>query len=464
MVNKKKRNQPDLKEILARPWCYYCERDFDDLKVLVAHQKAKHFKCDHCNRRLNTSGGLQVHLQQVHKATLTVVENAIDGRQNIEPEIFGMTGIPEELVKAHEQRVENEYNKQQADHRALTGNPPPGQHNGQPNSKKRKIETVEEMKARAAEHKAKRAAERQAQKEGKAAQTSSSNTPDPTTQAKPTPSASDFMAPLPQTPYDHSYYDQPQQIPLFAPYSAVPMQAAHAAGFPPSFPGQQPGQWSSRMPPTSFSPPQAAPYATPSFMPPARSQATAQMPSVATHSHISAPPNIARSPAVLQPALGLPARPSFDPPSFNREDMQRMHTGQAPPSVNTAGHTRPAAKPHKLSYQEQEFEDVETMVRNVKNEYNEKQAKLAASNAVQEAANDAANPASDAQTGSANATQEAANEATTPAANAQAGPANAPAPPAAPPNGSRQKRPFSLVYDHHDESPEQKMAKWSKYN
>lgn len=33
------------------------ERDFDDLKILISHQKAKHFKCERCGRRLNTVGG-----------------------------------------------------------------------------------------------------------------------------------------------------------------------------------------------------------------------------------------------------------------------------------------------------------------------------------------------------------------------------------------------------------------------
>jgi hypothetical protein len=33
------------------------ERDFEDLKLLTSHQKAKHFKCDRCGRRLNTAGG-----------------------------------------------------------------------------------------------------------------------------------------------------------------------------------------------------------------------------------------------------------------------------------------------------------------------------------------------------------------------------------------------------------------------
>jgi hypothetical protein len=74
MVGKKKRGHPDVEELLARPWCYYCElpplppincfltsrageRDFDDLKILISHQKAKHFKCERCGRRLNTAGG-----------------------------------------------------------------------------------------------------------------------------------------------------------------------------------------------------------------------------------------------------------------------------------------------------------------------------------------------------------------------------------------------------------------------
>ena len=289
------------------------------------------------------------------------------------------------------------------------------------------------------------------------------------------------MAPPPQRSYDHSAYDPSYQAPLFAPYTNVPMQVAHAAGLPPSFPVQQPGQWASRMPPTSFSPPQTAPYAAPSFMPPARSQATAQMPSVATHSHIiSAPTNIMRQPAILQPAPGLPARPSFDPPSFNREDMQRMHTGQAPPPANNTVHSRPAAKSRKLSHQEQMEEFVQTELKGLKDQLKanhvdanaetmrgelemEFTAKQAAANAAQGTANEAADPASDAQTGPASTAQEAANQATNPASNARAGLANAPAPPVAPPNRPRQKRPSTLVYDHHDESPEQKMARRSKY-
>lgn len=39
--------------------------------VLLQHQRAKHYRCPYCPRRLNTSGGLTVHLHQVHKAEPT---------------------------------------------------------------------------------------------------------------------------------------------------------------------------------------------------------------------------------------------------------------------------------------------------------------------------------------------------------------------------------------------------------
>jgi hypothetical protein len=39
--------------------CAPGERDFEDLKLLISHQKAKHFKCDRCGRRLNTAGGME---------------------------------------------------------------------------------------------------------------------------------------------------------------------------------------------------------------------------------------------------------------------------------------------------------------------------------------------------------------------------------------------------------------------
>ena len=93
----------------------------------MQHQKAKHFKCGMCPRRLNTAGGLAVHIQQVHKlepekyalalvynhrlippSSLPRIENALPGRDGYEVEIFGMEGIPAPDVADYKRRKEIE--------------------------------------------------------------------------------------------------------------------------------------------------------------------------------------------------------------------------------------------------------------------------------------------------------------------------------------------------------------------
>ncbi|KAJ2967364.1 hypothetical protein NUW58_g10473 [Xylaria curta] len=140
----KKRKHPDVEELLNRAWCYYCERDFEDLKLLISHQKAKHFKCDRCGRRLNTAGGLSVHMNQVHKESLSSVENALPNRQGLDVEIFGMEGIPEDIVQQHNQRIIQNFYQAQAERPA----------------KKIKAETPDEIKKRLAEHRARVAAQK----------------------------------------------------------------------------------------------------------------------------------------------------------------------------------------------------------------------------------------------------------------------------------------------------------------
>jgi hypothetical protein len=44
-------------------------------------------------------------MNQVHKETLTSVDNSLPNRQGLEVEIFGMEGIPEDVVQAHNQRM-----------------------------------------------------------------------------------------------------------------------------------------------------------------------------------------------------------------------------------------------------------------------------------------------------------------------------------------------------------------------
>ncbi|KAL4572475.1 hypothetical protein LXL04_019253 [Taraxacum kok-saghyz] len=94
MGKKKKRVSSDV-------WCYYCDREFDDEKILVQHQKAKHFKCHVCHKKLSTAGGMAIHVLQVHKETVSKVPNAKEGRESTDIEIYGMQGIPPDVLASH---------------------------------------------------------------------------------------------------------------------------------------------------------------------------------------------------------------------------------------------------------------------------------------------------------------------------------------------------------------------------
>ncbi|WOL17839.1 protein SUPPRESSOR OF FRI 4 isoform X1 [Canna indica] len=85
----------------SKVWCYYCDREFDDEKILVQHQKAKHFKCHVCQKKLSTAGGMAIHVLQVHKETVAKVPNAKPDRDSTEIEIYGMQGIPPDILAAH---------------------------------------------------------------------------------------------------------------------------------------------------------------------------------------------------------------------------------------------------------------------------------------------------------------------------------------------------------------------------
>ena len=72
------------------PWCFYCDREFDDEKILQQHQRAKHFKCTHerCNKRLMTAPGMAIHMLTVHKIK-------VEGWQ-----LTGPTTVPEDVFVA----------------------------------------------------------------------------------------------------------------------------------------------------------------------------------------------------------------------------------------------------------------------------------------------------------------------------------------------------------------------------
>ena len=96
-------------------------------------------------------------MSQVHKEQLTEIENALPNRSGLDVEIFGMEGVPEDVLQAHQQRVMVQFQQAEAERQAATGNPPAGSGAGGQAAKKPKLENMSEMKKRLAEHRAKRA-------------------------------------------------------------------------------------------------------------------------------------------------------------------------------------------------------------------------------------------------------------------------------------------------------------------
>lgn len=463
-------------------------------------------------------------MSQVHKENLSFVENAIEGRQGLTPEVFGMMGIPEDLIEARNQRIYNEFFKNEAEHRARTGNPPPGQKQGEPNSKRRKFEeSLEDMQARKAAHRAKRAAERQAREEGKSVAQSASSAPDAVQgqghvapDANPvslsvfqshvlhTNATEQVSPPNFQPPYDQmqSYGPQSYASQSYAPQSyapqpyaaqpGLPMHPPSASGFPSPFPVAQPGQWPSHSSPTSFSspqaapyaappfpttfsPPQVAPYAAPPFRYPVHSPMTGQMsgsmmPSYYTQhtpNPLSGPQSVTAAQTSLQPAPGLPARPSLEVPTPNRDVMQRMHSGQVPLSNNnTTADQHHNIVPRKRSAAEEASDTLETMLKGYKKVYKQEQAEeitSAFADAWNELASDRLNEAfaeewAEKEAAAERAEKEAAKELA-------AKEANMPAPATASKEKKKKSKPDSYIYVYSDNSvgPEEKMAKWSRY-
>lgn len=91
MVRKRKKKEEEV------IWCYYCDRTFQDEPTLIVHQKNKHWKCEECNRKLNSAKALGIHCIQVHKVPLISVPAAKEGRDSPQMEIYGMAGIPYDM-------------------------------------------------------------------------------------------------------------------------------------------------------------------------------------------------------------------------------------------------------------------------------------------------------------------------------------------------------------------------------
>lgn len=89
----------------SRPFCFFCDRNFDDEGVLIQHQRAKHYRCPECDDgairgKCESVQGLIVHTLKVHGKSLARVPNAMQGRDNPELNVYGMDGIPEHILES----------------------------------------------------------------------------------------------------------------------------------------------------------------------------------------------------------------------------------------------------------------------------------------------------------------------------------------------------------------------------
>lgn len=281
-----KRKAETLEEALSRVWCYYCERDFPGFKDLCDHQRSKHFRCTFdprsCNRKLQTAGGLRVHMQQVHKSDLQEVPNADPGRGGLEPEIFAMDGVPQHLIDKHNDAIIKRFQLEEAEYMKRTGNSLHG--TNEPN-KKPKIDVAaaaEDQKARARAFKEKKMLQRKLRDEAIArgeeppkfdaiVPSAAAPTPTPTaptpvaaaaveSSASPPAAAAWHMPPAddhPHAQYQPAYPAHPLPMPPHNAYSPQPMQNPYSPhGMPMGHPSApqgmpQPYQMAHASPPHS---------------------------------------------------------------------------------------------------------------------------------------------------------------------------------------------------------------------
>ncbi|RDX49813.1 hypothetical protein K466DRAFT_658676 [Polyporus arcularius HHB13444] len=333
------------KQVL-RPWCWYCEREFEDEKVLMQHQKAKHFKCNLCPRRLNTAGGLAVHIQQVHKLepeNLPRIENALPGRDGYEVEIFGMEGIPAPDVADYKRRKEIELGLNPG---SIT----------QPQSKRPKVEnrplSEDELKAQLEAHKALMGASEAANApvmhegaSGAVYAAPSQTYAAPPTSAIPPPVMSPPMMPPGAPPFMPGVPPPgfPGQPPFPMPGMPLPPGMPPPPGFPlaPPFAGSPPP---GMLPPGAPGAPPFPPGVRPPFAPPFLPPGMPGMPPGFPPPGFSPPPGMPMPPmpGVTPPPHGFPGappmpgqHPSGPPPGQHppHQQQQQHHAATAPPPL-----------------------------------------------------------------------------------------------------------------------------------
>ncbi|KAH8995411.1 hypothetical protein EDB92DRAFT_202765 [Lactarius akahatsu] len=239
---------------------------------------AKHFKCGMCPRRLNTAGGLAVHIQQVHKLepeNLPRIENALPGRDGYEVEIFGMEGIPAPDVADYKRRKEIELGLTAG---SITQPPPK-----RPKTENRPL-SEDELRAQLEAHKALMGAHETPAPAPADTNQSAVYAATPQTYATPpTP-----VPPIPTPPVPMMPPGAPPAFPGMPPPPGFPMPPGFPPGMMPPFP-----------PPPGMVPPFPPPGVTPPFLPPSMT------PPVIPGS-TPVPPSLSVTPT---PILGQPIAP-----------------------------------------------------------------------------------------------------------------------------------------------------------
>lgn len=276
-------------------------------------------------------------MSQVHKEQLTAVENALPNRSSLDVEIFGMEGVPEDIIQGHNQRVISQFQQAEVERQAVTGNPPPGTTSGgQQPAKKPKLESAADLKKRLAEHKAKKAEMRAGGSSGEATPVGagqSLQTPGGYGQSPQTPAtASPFSAPASTQPYAY-----PQPYGTAAATATAPYPQTTSPVYQNYSPGTQQPITPAAYTPSGYSPqPFQAGVATSPTIP---AYSNGQTPFAQAQQHPPAAHTPPQTSSAFPPRHGslpaapsLPQRPAVGAPQVNAQQMQQMHLGNSIPS------------------------------------------------------------------------------------------------------------------------------------
>ena len=180
-------------------------------------------------------------MTQVHKEQLNQVENAIAGRGGLDIEIFGMEGVPAEVIDQHNHQTTQTHFADERARQQATGNPSRGSGlNGANNKRAKKNESLEEIVQRADKFRVDRANGVLPTPVAEVALEPVSTRDAPSvgfTTRLPSPSPETLTNPVMQTP------------PAVAPFAPPPGAAASPfppgafppGAFPPARPGSVPG-------------------------------------------------------------------------------------------------------------------------------------------------------------------------------------------------------------------------------